>query len=547
MRRFILFGFLSILSVCAMANVQVHVEPSQVSMSDTFRLTLTQDNSQNGGVPDLTLLQQDFVIVSTERHMSYTVINGQAQASSEWVISLRALKTGILTIPAIKFGLEQSNPITINVVASSNTQDVSGDASQQQDVFLLATVSEKKPYVNQQVIYTVKLFNSKRLLDVDYQGPKVENALIVPLGDSNRYQTTQNNINYVVEEQKYAIYPQKSGVLDIISPTFTALVYDINSQRIRVEDKTIKLSVQSIPAKFKGKLWLPAKQVRLSEQYENSSQILNQGGTLTRTVSIEGVAIPAQLLPTLTFEETDAFSVYPEKGADRNQVKQGELVGSTEIKVTYLFNKSGKVTIPELRLNWFNTETGQDEVAVLAPRSLDITPSATLKMNNTTPKNISQQSSESQTKAGAEGSEQNPDNWAWIIAFLFALAWVVTLGLWGWQKQKKHSGKRQYKNVLIQLNKACTESNPKKARDALLKWGSLHWPDAPLLNLTDLTKLVRDAHLKKQLNILSQVLYKSDGKTLWRGDELMRAVYAVKRSSTDSKRKTNILPPINPF
>lgn len=63
--------------------------------------------------------------------------------------------------------------------------------------------------MNQQIIYKVTLYNSKHLLDADYQGPQVENALLIPLGQEKRYQTQKNNINYLVEEQNYAIFPQK--------------------------------------------------------------------------------------------------------------------------------------------------------------------------------------------------------------------------------------------------------------------------------------------------------------------------------------------------
>ena len=547
MKKIIVSVFLWCYALLAVAEIQVQVEPSQVAMGDVFKLIITDDNPQNGGVPDLTVLQKDFTIYGTERHVNYILINGQAQTASQWIISLKALKPGILTIPAIKLGLDKSNPITINVDSNQANQDFQGNSAQQQDVVLTAGVNEQKPYVNQQIIYTVKLYNSKRLLDAEYQGPQVDNALLIPLGDAKRYQTIQNNINYVVEEQSYAIFPQKSGILNIISPTFTALIYDINSQRIKVADKTIKLNVQPIPAQYKGKLWLPAKQVKLTEQYENSNQTIGQGSTLTRTVTLEGVSIPAQLLPSLDFEETDAFSVYPEKGADKNQVKQGELVGSTEFKVTYLFNKAGKITIPELRLHWFNTETGKDEVAVLPPRSMDITPALSTSSDKTILQNSKVNQVPEDTGRVIDTYSKSSVSWAWIVAIFFALAWIATLVLWGWQKRTRHTDKKQARNALAELNKACMECNPKKARDALLKWGMVQWPDAPLLNLSDLTKLVRDAHLKKQIHLLSQVLYKSDEKVLWRGDELLRAVLALKRSHADKKQSSNVLPPINPF
>lgn len=550
MKKLIIWVVLSLFSVLANAEIQVQIDPSQINLSEAFKLSLIQEDPQGGGVPDLTILQKDFVILGTERNVNYSIINGQAQSSSQWIVTLRAKKAGILTIPAIKVGLDQSTPTTINVNGGTaqTEPDLQVDPSQAQDVILSTEVSEKKPFVNQQVTYTVRLYTStgKRLLDTSYIDPHVENALLVPLGEEKRYQTVKNNISYVVEEQSYAVFPQKSGPFNIVSPKFSALVYDLDPQRISIQDKTTSLTVQPIPNQYKGKIWLPAKQVKLTEDYENSSQTISQGSTLTRTITIEGVGIPGQLLPTLKFVDTDAFNVYPEKGTDRNELKQRQLIGRTEVKVTYLFNKAGKVIIPELRLPWFNTETGKEEVATLAPRSLNITASTSGVGNNgqqTINKSSAVKNASSETTSPA--SPQN--KWAWILALLFALAWIITLGLWGWQKRSKTSGKGPYKKALTELDKACLAGNPKSARDALLKWAALHWPDAPLLNLTDLTKLVRDAHLKKQLNLLSQALYRTGDKTMWRGDELLRAVHSIRKARAGTKRKKQSLPPINPF
>ncbi len=551
MKKLIIGAFLSLLSVLAYAEIQVQVDSTQITQGEPFKLSLIQDDPQNHGVPDLTVLQKDFVILGTERNVSYSIINGQAQSSSQWIVALKAKKTGVLTIPAIKIGLEQSTPITINVAegtASQNTQP-QANSNQDQDVFLTTEVKEKKAYVNQQITYTIRLYtaNGKQLLNANYQEPRVDDALLISLGDTKRYQTIQNGTNYFVEEQSYAIFPQKSGTLKIKSPIFTALVYDLVPQRIQVQDKATNVTVQPIPAQFTGKIWLPAKNIKLTERYENPSQTISQGSTLTRIVTIEGTGIPAELLPSLKFEESDAFSVYPEKGTDRNQVNQGEIIGSTEIKVTYLFNKASKVTIPELRLPWFNTETGKEEVAILAPRSLEVLPSAAGVVNNQKPKAVNNEVTAKQSSPEAVSTTTQSNSWGWIVAVVFALAWIITLGLWAWQRRSRALGKGRYKHALDTLEKACTKGDPASARDALLKWASLHWPDALILNLTDLTQLVRDAHLKKQVHTLSQALYKSEGSSLWRGDELLRAVQSVKRTQSSLKQKSQVLPPINPF
>lgn len=538
--------FLSLLSVMSFAEVQVQLEPSQITLGDTFQLTLTQDRSQNAGAPDLTALQKNFAILGTERSINYSVINGQTQSINQWVILLKALKPGIFTIPAIKLGSDQSAPITINVSAGSKVQDLPDNPMQQQDIVLLTEVHQKQPFVNQQVVYKVKIYvnTDKQVLDASYQGPQVDNALLMSLGEAKRYRSIQNNTNYIIEEQQYVLFPQKSGTLKITSPILRAMVFDFDSQRIQAQDKSINLTVAPIPKQYTAKTWLPAKKIALSEQYENTSQSFSQGSTLVRTITLEGVGVPTELLPNLSFDESDVYNVYPEKGTDQNQAVQGDIVGSKHMKITYLFNKSGKVTIPELRVPWFNTETKKNEVAVLAPRSLDISPSGSTKKVLSEP--VVQNHSTNQLIPAVSG-KQSGFNWGWIAALFLAIAWVVTLFLWRGQKKPKHTAKKPYKKALDELNKACAECNPQKARDALLQWGALHWPDAPLLNLTDLAKLVRDVQLKKQINLLSQVLYKTEEKALWRGDELVRAVNAIKQNRVDKSSKANVLPPINPF
>lgn len=553
MKKILVIAFFCLFNALAHAEVQVQIDPSQVSIDDSFSLILTQDNLQNGGVPDLTPLQKDFMILGTERRMNYSIINGQTQSSSEWTITLKPQKEGKLTIPSIKIGREHTKPITIDVTTGTtpkNTPSSNSPSSQKnQSIYLTTEVNKKNPYINQQVIYKVALYNSKHLLDASYQGPQVENALLVPLGEEKRYQTQKNGVTFLVEEQSYAIFPQKSGPLKIKPPVFTALIYDFNPERVKATDKAMNIEVQPIPKEYSGKVWLPAKQVKLMEQYENSDETVTQGNTLIRTVILEGVGIPAQLLPTLNFAEIDGVNVYPEKGKDKNRVTYGELIGRTEIKVTYLFNKAGKITIPELKLPWFNTETGKEETATLPAKTFAVTPSSnTAPTPNTSPVDITKNQNviTQPTKEINESTSSTPFNWAWVFAALFACAWLVTLVLWRWQRHSKNAGKGQYKTVLNTLHKACMQGDPQRTRDALLKWASLHWPDATILNLTDLTRLASDASFKKQVQTLSQVLYKNKGKSLWRGDGLWRCVEQMKKNNTNKKENESALPPINP-
>lgn len=542
MKKLVLIILLGCISFVTHAKIQMQIQPSQITFEQPFQLILTQKDT--GGVPDLTELKKQFTVLGTQRQMSYSIINGQSQSSSQWIVTLKAKKAGVLTLPALQVGNDRTDPVTINIAQSAFAQDPQMDTiSDPQEVMITTEVNKNKPYVNQQVIYTVKLHISRRLLDADYQGPQVDDALLIPLGDAKRYQTVLNNANYVVEEQNYAIFPQKSGPLKIKSPVFKALVYGLNSTNIQAQNKPITIDVQPIPATYKGSNWLPAKQLHLTQQYEHNNQTLNQNDTLIRTITLEAVGIPAQLLPKLNFENTEAFSVYPEYGKEKTQVKQGELVGSTEIKVTYLFKKPGIVTIPELKLSWFNTDKGKEEVALLPSRTFDVIPGKA-QPNNT----VMQNPNPTVTIPSIENlpSHTAPNHWSWLLTAAFGLAWLITLGLWAWTKRTKHANKGAYKAALSELKKACIACTPIEARDALLKWAALHWPDASVLNLSDLTRLTRDTHLKKQIHLLSQVLYKNEDRMLWRGDELLKSVLNEKKTNATKRTKTQPLPPINP-
>lgn len=543
---------LSLLSLTAQAKIDVQIEPSQVVQGETFQLTLTQENAQDTSVPALNVLQTDFIILGTERSVNYSIINGRAQSASQWVISLQSKKKGIVTIPAIKFGNEQTSSLTINVAAASSAFDSQNDkdnASQDDDLFISVSANETKPYVNQQIVYTVKLYNRKRLLNGEFQGPQATDALLIPLGDSRRYQTTRNNKEYIVEEINYAIFPQKSGTLKIESPVFSALVYDLNPQRVSVHDEPLKLKVQSIPKDYTGKVWLPAQAINLTEKYENTTQTISQGSTLVRTIELEGVAVPGQLLPTLAFKENQAFNVYPEKGHEQNVVKQGVLVGSVATKVTYLFKEAGKVIIPEVKVPWFNTTTGKMETATLPPRSIEVTPSAALNTQSAVQSDAPQETSAPKTPNATKTTNlMDANNKGWAVAALFALLWLITLGLWRMPRRglKNQSMNTQYKNALQAFNKACANGDPVETRDALLAFAALHWPDASVLNLTDLAHLIPNAHLKSQLHLLSQALYKSEEPTSWRGEDLARSMEVfLKIKPVKEEKKTNSLPPIN--
>lgn len=530
------------------AKVTASVEPKRAEMGETIRLTLTLDDPKAQGIPDLTPLQKQFTIIGTERSMSYTLINGQAQSMYRWLILLTPKQTGSLTIPAIEIAQQTSKPLTIEVEQAAARKLDGAKAGQTHDeVMIKAQVTQPKPYVNQQVIYTVKLYNRGRLMDAEYRAPSVEDALMLTLGDAKRYTTVVNGQEYSVEEQQYAIYPQKSGPLTIKPPSFYALLYDRLPKRIKVEAEPVKLEVQTIPPQYLDKHWLPAQDVRLAEQYSKELKPLHQGDTLERQITLQATGVPAQLLPKLEFPSETQLGVYPEKPDEQNVMHQQELIGRLTVKVTYVLHQAGEITIPALHVPWFNTKTGREEVASLPARTLHVAlkSGAVAQENKPQPSVVNERADSTKAnKPMAKATAANSGNQlGWWFAGIFAVAWVITLFIW-WLRFS-NSFSRQRRHALRQLHDACVHQDPALARQALLHWAKLIWPDAKLLNLNDLTKHVRDPEFTKQIHLLSQVLYSQDKKQSWQGFDLWRCVSRFRYKSRKTRRDQG-LPPINP-
>lgn len=524
------------------AGVSLEISPNKISLGEAFRLDITSDDTRSCGMPNLIPLQKDFTVAGTERSMSYTVVNGRAQSTCHWTVTLMPNKAGILPIPMLAIGPVMTKASSIEVLGEPGRAAFGTLSSDKNEALMLKTVTNPKaPFVNQQVLYTVRLYNSQRLLDASYQPPAVEDSLVIPLGDVDRYQTAINGREYAVEEQQYAIFPQKSGGLQITPPVFEALVYDQVPRRVRTRAEGTSLTVKPMPSEYKGKHWLPAKEVALSEQYDSTALSFTEGDTLVRTVVLQAFAAPAQLLPTLSFKSSEQFSVYPEKGEEHNAIRDKNIVGRTTFKVTYLLNKSGHITLPAVEVPWFNTTTGKEEMASLPARNLMVEPKAHSGRDLNPPPIANNKDTISHNVPIGDGVKSLLP---WWIAIGFAFLWVLTLLLWwfryGFLKR------RQKVAVLKRLRVACLTHQPEEARIELLRWASLQWPGSSCVHLNDLASASHDSHFKEQLQLLSQALYSSQKDTCWNGEALWHSVMTYHQANAKDKPNSHGLPPMNP-
>ncbi|MCA0403475.1 MAG: BatD family protein [Proteobacteria bacterium] len=535
---------LLIITPMLFAAVSAELETNQIPLGESFNLHLKMDGNEANAIPNLTPLQKDFQIIGSQRSSSYNIINGQVSSYSDWLILLTAKKAGQLTIPPLDIGGIKTQNLTIDVLAATNPANNSEASSQDGAIILDASISTKTPYLNQQIIYTIKLYNSARLLEASYEPPQADEALIIPFPDGKRYQTMKNGRTYMVEEQKFAIFPQKTGELKIKPPAFHALVYDTTPHQVSVEAKPETLEVAPIPSRYQTKNWLPAKEVILTELHDKNDKTLPEGSTLTRTITLQAKGLPAQLLPDLTFDNSDNFNVYSEKMAEQNELRGDDLIGRKTFKVTYLFNKAGQIQIPVFNLNWFNTTKAANEITSLNPINLTVlaAESTTNPATDNTPSNaVINKKPLLEKEEKPVSAPTSPSLW-WLVFFL-GLGWLATLIAWKLPRGTKYKSANN-KELNLKIKEACLNNDYQTAKIALLNWAKFNFPERAILNLTALAQLIKDAKLQNLIEELASYSYKNNNEASWKGKPLWQAFCQYKVPKEDSPKDSS-LPPIN--
>jgi len=528
-------------------TLSAQVDPAQVMPGQAFHLILELDENAPAGLPDFSPLQYDFQINGTAHRASYMFIDGQSKASSSWTVTLTPKHTGKLTIPAIQVGHARSTPSSSEVTNTPHVSAKSISTAPATALFIQTTASDTQPFINQQLTYTVKIYHNSSILDAMYQPPQLSDALIIPLGENRQYQVIQNGRPYLVEEQKYAFFPQQSGTHMIYPPSFQALIYDDIPRRVRADGTSKSLDVKSIPEDFKNKPWAPAKSLALTEHYDKQDTQFDEGTTLIRTLTLRAAGLPAELLPPIDMSKSSAFNSYPERPVLKTETQGSDIIGKTTVKISYLFNHAGQVTLPAQTVTWFNTETGKTEHSALPERIFQITARAG-SPTQAPPILQAPQSKPTQTPVKSTESKLTFKHAVAFHAGLLFLFLMVCLLVFLNYVNRKHT-RLIKRRAFKALSKACLSHQPLASHNALFIWAKLTWPKNSLINLDDIAKSASHAELSKQLKILSAALYDATQSEPWNGTALLQALRQLTKKRRHRTKKTSCsdnLPPINP-
>lgn len=505
--------------------LSVRVDQETLNFSNSMTLVVAVKASQFPSNYDLAPLRKDFLLIG-RRIIKHDVVDaGGNKHLSILVVDIVPKHAGVTTIPSLSIGNQKTLPltITVNKIAIDLTKN-----GKPLNNFLTASIDLNKPYLEQQVIYTVKLFSLRHVSDGELGDPTVAGSIVSRLGHDRNYDLTIEGRKYRIFERRYAIFPMRVGKIAIIPPVFHAKVGRFSERTdVRLVASILNLNVQPIPKTFDKKWWVPAKQLVLFESWIPKKPQFKVGKTVTRILTLRGVGLTALQLPEIYQGDLVNVHTYALQPDSKSVALGADVIGSWQQKIELMPTRRGQLVLPAITVKWWNTLTNKPDQSTIAARTINVAPfvgnlsTATMSLKNLTLSigNIK--------KAPGDVLLAISDYWLWGVLLLFIVLLLVSL-IWAVTKRKEmvsaqediivHERKRSLRLTRQLIEEAAVANDPHQTRNGLLKWAELRWDGRLFLGLPNVADAVNDHDLQEAIGELQHVLY-SEAQLKWNGVE----------------------------
>lgn len=308
------------------------------------------------------------------------------------------------------------------------------------------------PLVQAEVVYTVRLWRASSLQHGYLVVPEVPDAVVETLQESERVQG-----RWRVMERRMAIFPQRSGQLMIPPPVFSGRDSFFRGQ-------AVTLDVRPKPEGLHGR-WTPARTLTVREDWRPAPDRAVAGAPLERTVVIEAEGLTGAQLPPLPPPRIEGLRAVGAEAVVDNAVTEGRLVGRRTERQLFVPDRSGRFTVPPVRLAWWDVAAATPREAALAAVTVSVAAAAA-----SVPEPITAPAAPvpPPTKSLAPLA---------ALAGLPAAALVLLIGLR--RPSPRRLARRAFRRHESELADACRAGDAGAARLALLAWARLAWPEEP--------------------------------------------------------------------
>ncbi|HZH42806.1 MAG TPA: BatD family protein, partial [Lysobacter sp.] len=342
----------------AWAQPRAWLDRDRIAYGETVTLTV-EIPSATAAPPDYRPLQRDFALSAQTSRRGMERSNGRLQAWTQYSVSLEPRRAGTLVIPALAVAGARTLPLTVRVEADAPPPAVRAGAP----VFIESAADDDDPYVQQAVVWVVRLYSATPILSgqLDQQAP--DGAALQRIGEDAQYTRDIGGRRYQVFERRYLLLPERSGPLLMPGARFEgraapSLFEDLFGQPgdvLRANAQPRRLHVQPIPDGA-PQPWLPLRDLQL--RYRAAPQQAHVGEAATLEVELTADGAGASQLPALELPAIGA-QVFPEPAQTDERQQQGQPRTVVTRRFALVPARTGTVHVPAMRIGWWDVRAGR--------------------------------------------------------------------------------------------------------------------------------------------------------------------------------------------
>ncbi len=507
------------------ADVTATLDRNSIVKGETITLVLQTNDPQQTLDPNLDALQADFILLDQRSETQMSIVNGRQSAVMRLLVTLEPKHEGELEIPALHMGGQSTQALKVQVDAAPELPE-----GEMPPVFIELEIDPRDGpyYVHAQLRLTVRVFYLANLTEAAITPPEPANAA-VRLLDEVPFQAERGDQRYRVLERHYAVFPERSGPLQIPAMTLTGRLVErrsdrlwqpsVRGRRIEAASEPVELDILQRPASFTGDHWLPARKLQAAQNI-SASDTPTVGEPVTRTIILDAVGLEENMLIEPTQAEIKGARIYPDQPQGITRDDGRWVLGHKEFRYAVVPEEAGELVLPELQLQWWDTVNNRQQTATLPEQRLTISPSAL-------------QIPEPVTAVASDASQQNLQGipamdgqgvkgiWR-ILTAVFAALWLITLFL---LLRRRQTGPRVIsaaeqinlaeKELLKEFQRGCEQADAGKARLALSRWLKRFGPPGLRGSVVEFARELYDPVLAARLRELDAVGFQADGSSHW--------------------------------
>lgn len=369
--------------------ITLNLDRPEATLADGLQLSVNVSGAHGGNMRPTIRGVEDFVLRPAGASTKVEIVNGRYSAGMEFTYLLQPKRAGSLRVGPAELTVDgttyRSNVATLTVVAPAAS--AAGDRG---PVFLVADLAPSKVYLEQQALYTLRLYRLVNVGEASVSVPEVEGVAFSKLGDPREYKGVYQGRSYQVIELRYLLRAQKAGTFTLPPARMDLTVFvPLNRPRRGIFDDPFfaqmasgrpqslaseALPLEVLPLPPEGR---PADYSGLVGSFTVTStiepQVIKAGESVTMTVTVRGRG-NVKRIPELKFPPLDGVKIYADQPVQKEETGVDGVAGYRTIKWALVPEREGHYRIPSLALSYFDTDAGRYRTLRTGEATLTVSP-----------------------------------------------------------------------------------------------------------------------------------------------------------------------------